>query len=402
MEDARVAVVGGGVTGLTSAYRLSEKGADVKIFEKDIILGGRASKTNQLIPPEHKDLLDFFQEIGIEDEVLEPLEFSEMVSLVDGDINSFEPFTLFLKPEEDLSFVEKYVKRPLFSRLMGVDVDGVKELKQAVRSVEFDYEGGNNEASRLHDMPSDEWINQFPENTQENVIYPTLQTMYLNDFSEVSAECVAHHIKEFVESASGQFKEVAGGPVEVTRSIKEKCDASIEMNAEIKNVDEHSEGLDLVYEKNGEERTEGFDFVLLATPTPSIEDIVGISFEIEYEPTEAVTIDGETRKEFVNLIGADKDTNIRSVFSPEGECFAYPKKKGEEMDLSQVFKEGYEVLGTEETLAHPKIPPGAEIPELQQTDRIFIAGDFYRFSGLNTAVYTGEKAADLIEKQYNQ
>lgn len=39
--EKKIAIVGGGIAGLTAAYRLSQKGIKSIVFEKEFILGGR-------------------------------------------------------------------------------------------------------------------------------------------------------------------------------------------------------------------------------------------------------------------------------------------------------------------------------------------------------------------------
>ncbi len=388
MEDKEVAVVGGGLTGLSAAYDLSREGFDVKVFEKEAMLGGRAPRANQLVPSRYQHFLKLMEELGIEDEVLEEINFSDMAALTDNGIKSFEPFSLFLRPEEDLSFVERYVKRPFFSKIMGIDVSGVRELREDLEAIDFCYSCSDDEAERLHGLTAEEWIEEYPESVQEKVLYPALQTLYVEDLDNLNAEVAAQHVKDFMKSASGKFREVSGGPLQVTRSIREKTEAEFEVNTEVKNVNETEEGVEL---ETGEGE-ESFDQVILAVPLNRSGEILDEEFGISYSFTRAVTVDGEPREEFVNLIGADRDDNIRAVLSPGNEFFAYPEDSAEEMDLEKIFDE-HEVLGEEKTLTHPLLEPGKDIPDQEYSERIILAGDFYRFSGLETAVYTGRRAA---------
>ncbi len=76
----RVAVIGGGVTGLAVAYRLAEVGAEVSVFEADRQLGGLATyhdygpfywdRFYHVILPSDRHLLAFLGDIGLGDEVV--------------------------------------------------------------------------------------------------------------------------------------------------------------------------------------------------------------------------------------------------------------------------------------------------------------------------------------------
>jgi len=75
----RIAILGGGVTGLTAAYFLAKKGQEVSLFEKENTLGGLASgfkeknwnwyldKTYHHIFSNDRDILNFSREIGFKE-----------------------------------------------------------------------------------------------------------------------------------------------------------------------------------------------------------------------------------------------------------------------------------------------------------------------------------------------
>jgi protoporphyrinogen oxidase len=74
----RIAILGGGITGLTAAYYLSKKGHQITIIEKEMILGGLASgfkdkdwkwyleRTYHHLFASDSDILNFAKEIGFE------------------------------------------------------------------------------------------------------------------------------------------------------------------------------------------------------------------------------------------------------------------------------------------------------------------------------------------------
>ena len=74
----KIAILGGGITGLTSAYYLAKKGHQVTVIEKEKILGGLASgfkgdnwdwnleRTYHHIFSSDKNILNFAKEIGFD------------------------------------------------------------------------------------------------------------------------------------------------------------------------------------------------------------------------------------------------------------------------------------------------------------------------------------------------
>ncbi|MCJ7450644.1 MAG: hypothetical protein MUP58_02785, partial [Candidatus Nanohaloarchaeota archaeon QJJ-9] len=98
---------------------------------------------------------------------------------------------------------------------------------------------------------------------------------------------------------------------------------------------------------------------------------------------------------------ADRDVNLRLIFAEDDEHYVYAENITKPLDMD-MFYEDYEVLGGEKTKAHPILSPGQEVPGMKYSDRIFLAGDFYHFSGLNTSVYTGKKVGEEISKCYTE
>ena len=73
--NARIAIIGAGIAGLSAAYKLTEAGFQPVIFEKEAFVGGRMSSKNldgfivdkaaYTIPATHKNLRRFCKEMGM-------------------------------------------------------------------------------------------------------------------------------------------------------------------------------------------------------------------------------------------------------------------------------------------------------------------------------------------------
>ncbi|RYQ92069.1 hypothetical protein Ahy_B09g098192 isoform A [Arachis hypogaea] len=88
----RVAVVGGGISGLASAYVLAKEGVNVTLYEKEDYLGGHAKTVNVdgidldlgfmlFNPATYPDMIEFLESLGID---MELSELSFAVSLDGG------------------------------------------------------------------------------------------------------------------------------------------------------------------------------------------------------------------------------------------------------------------------------------------------------------------------------
>jgi uncharacterized protein len=60
----KIAIIGGGASGMVTAYLLDKNGHDVTVFEKQPILGGHIRTLNQNVKPNHSDC-DLFLENGV-------------------------------------------------------------------------------------------------------------------------------------------------------------------------------------------------------------------------------------------------------------------------------------------------------------------------------------------------
>lgn len=393
-NDLSVAVIGGGIAGLSAAYELDKAGAEIDLYEKDLILGGRAPHANQIVTPSYEKFLDLMGALGIKDELLKDVSFDEMGAYMDGDIHSFEGFAPFLKPEEDLSFAEKYLKRPLMSRLMGINVDQVKDLKKDIRDIRFDRENPDDKAQELAEISAREWMDSYPENVRENILYPVMRTLFVNDLSKISAESAAHHLKDFYEAMSDTLKTVSGGPTEIAGTITEEIDVEVNISTKVVNVEDKGENVLL----ETEEVSTKYDRVIVATTLDAAGEILDTDFGLDYNLVEAITVDGELKGDYINIIGASTESNLKALLAPSKEHLVFPEEIGEDPEFDDLY-ERYTILGREDIISSPLIPPGYDLPDLQHSENVYLAGDFYRYSGMETAVHTGRKVGrESVEK----
>lgn len=112
----KIAIIGGGITGLTAAYYLSKKGHSVTIFEKEPYLGGLAfgfrkpewnwhlESTYHHCFTNDTAIISLIKELGLADTLI--IKRPITANLVDGTIAPLDsPLSLFLFPK--LSFLDK-------------------------------------------------------------------------------------------------------------------------------------------------------------------------------------------------------------------------------------------------------------------------------------------------------
>lgn len=125
LEDGRVIVIGGGLAGLTTAYRLSQSGVDVVVLESRERVGGRASTNAQgwadgqyadhggeLVDVSYHGFIALAKELGVE--LSEPVHYT--------------------KPDvEDRTAVEGYLRQGRF--ILGGRVASDEETEAAIASL---------------------------------------------------------------------------------------------------------------------------------------------------------------------------------------------------------------------------------------------------------------------------
>ena len=122
----RVAIIGGGITGLAAAYKLSKKGYDVTIFESSYFLGGQASVINlsgnkiergyHHLFKNDKEIIELINELGLENSLK---WFKSSVGMYSNkklypfstprDLLAYKPINIINRIK--LGFVSLYLKR---------------------------------------------------------------------------------------------------------------------------------------------------------------------------------------------------------------------------------------------------------------------------------------------------
>jgi uncharacterized protein len=123
----KIAIIGGGASGMVTAYLLDKKGHHITVFEKQPILGGHIRTLNKNVKPNHSDceqlleggVLEFpvkfyhFLELMKELEVeLEPVEIASALFLKDG--RHFLSALMIEKNFTGIQRVIEYFKRNIF------------------------------------------------------------------------------------------------------------------------------------------------------------------------------------------------------------------------------------------------------------------------------------------------
>ncbi len=396
----KVAIIGGGIAGLTCAYRLAQKGIKSKVFEKEVTPGGRIQWSTVVAGKElHPYTYNLVEEIGL-GEAISPVELSEFGSIMpDGSLMKMEDFP---KMVENFSDEEKAFFGKMNEFFGNLNID-VKNLPS--------------ELTELKEMSFAEYLEKqgCPDSMKPLLgleINLRFLESYPDSWSMISAEygmmCIAPFFTVIPKQEVYVFEENMAVLTNVlSRKIEEKG-SRVETGVEVQEVKEKDGKFQVSYEKHFEEEREEFDKVVLATPLSKMNEIFP---ELEFETDiweskgKCYIVEGELKSEYserdVFFVFPGHESNICTINAIESyEHRLYSLKPEEEVSLDTLY-DNYKILSEKELdPAWHIVPPKGKIPNLKtDMEGVYLCGDFYHFAGHDVSAATAEMVADMIKEE---
>jgi len=133
LADKKVAVIGSGIAGLTSAILLSEKGFKVNLFEKDNFLGGKVGSWNVKFDNDFETKVEhgfhaFFRQYYNLRNLLKQIDSYQYLVPIDD-------YLIMTKKHGDFSF--KNIDSTPLLNILSMRKSGVYSLKDAIRNSKF-------------------------------------------------------------------------------------------------------------------------------------------------------------------------------------------------------------------------------------------------------------------------
>jgi protoporphyrinogen oxidase len=257
-----IAIIGGGMMGLATAFKLSRDNIRVNVFEKDEEIGG-LSRSDEILPglrwdryyhvilPTDEDLLEFIKELGLSDQV----DFKETKTgfFTDGRIHSMSSTMEFLK-FKPLSFANKI--------RLGLGILYASRL--------------NNPAPLENTLAQPWLIKVFGRENYRKLWEPLLRSKLGAASSEISASFIWAYIHRLYGTRKdGSKKEmlgcVRGGYHSILNCLQEKISergGKILPNHKVQKIEDLSNGKIRIYYGGGDKSE--FDIVVACIPNPEV------------------------------------------------------------------------------------------------------------------------------------
>ena len=263
-KSMKIAVIGGGMMGLTLAYKISKTQAKVKLFERDSQLGGLATyhdyghffwdRFYHVILPMDKQLIELIEELGLKDELIWKRTLTGYyVQNKFYSISSLKEFLLF----PPLSILSKL--RLGLTIFIGSRIKNWKKLEQI--SVE-------------------DWLNKIGgKQTYEEFWRPLLLAKFGESYQQVSAVFIWTYIRRLYRARdSSAHKEqmgvVKGGYKTILdrmQALLNQNNAEIVLNTSVKKISQNPKGGVKIAYHNSEEH---FDRLIFTAPLNVLEKVV--------------------------------------------------------------------------------------------------------------------------------
>lgn len=409
MQKQKVAIVGGGISGLACAYKLAKSGGvtyDISIYEKDTFLGGRLFDIfagRVIVERWYPYTLWFTRELGL---------FSQL------EIMSLDMYGL-LTPDRKVITANNAAKH-----MMKEIIFKKKSLKLFFKTIQFfrfvsklEYniaERTSNVDPALRLISFADWMKQYPEYIQKMVLLPS-QYMTYRELDKMSAETALLTAGAFYgQGITYYFGRAPKAYEEAVRHVYSDLAINISLKSEVTAV-ERKEHRYLLRFQDGRELDA--DIVVLALPLPPIEKLLRKFFGIPYTWERGLLVKGNLKNPSIKIFtSAALDTNIRLIYNWGEYQVYYLIDPGERIgdtyevrDIGQKFpdiaflyeEEKYKFIREFVTPYATPLNFGKKLPDIEQGENLYICGDFYNHSGLESATSSGIKVAERIVNNAN-
>jgi protoporphyrinogen oxidase len=409
MTHKRVAILGGGIAGLTCLHELSRRGVDATLYEGDSRVGGRIKTFRDESSGNTIELgAGYFHQYyyGLR-ELIDELDLSSLI------VARSKGGPAIVKDGESISITSRGILAAVLARKLGLrDALSLRWLKayaraqchggyQAISRLYSDEEGldvnaaieSNPWLARIHKEAFSVVTDRLTDNVRELFVRPLCRKQLFQDPEQMS-----HMLGATVLGSAGlQLQSLQGGLEMIPRRLHARYASRIHLDHPVRGVVRGSDGTLEILGRDGE-GLPGYDLVVSAVPLSLMHGIYApFSSLLEYSSTRIFVVRGKLYKQldrgdsiFTRDLGAGIDGITRYA-----EHLFKVSARGATLDLSAFF-ESYEIL-TEQKWTHavPIHSAGTSCQVHEPIDGIYFVGD-YLFPCLEAAVVSAKVVARQI------
>jgi protoporphyrinogen oxidase len=390
----KLAIIGGGVSGLTAAYEAGKKNIDTVLFEKSSLPGGRLEYCVSVTSPEFQPkTYELIKELGLEG-LSVPFSPDLLGMFAQGKIMPYSELPKMIKsmPEDQQKIVNKIIGESLQSN--------------------FDPENPSENLKKLRDVSFAEYLKNCSPQTMKMfmepmMIFTFLKKINMNDFS---AEYGLFNIRFGMEMAKENvftFEEGVRILADVLQKKSLNSGIKINLSSEVTKIEKTEKGFKIHYKRLSEEREEEAEKVLISTPSPSIEKFfpeIKIGKGISYSRTKCFLVEGKLKGDKTVVMGVPgNQANLRFLFAgPYNTHYIYPSDNEKLVDMDTFYEE-YNIV-REEIIENPFVilAPGARLSGIKSNiEGAYLCGDYYYYPLIETSISTAKKAVEEIAEKIN-
>jgi len=258
----KVAIVGGGASGMVTAYLLSQKGHQVTVFEKQAQLGGNIRTLNRNVTSEHVGN-DLFLECGVLEFSNEFQHFRRLMQGLKVELESVDIGTaLFLNDG-------RYFLSPSMIRK---NLLGMKRIKAYARlaslyvpTMKLWLKSLFTDTRHLHPQSIGQFLGaECTRNDWLKLLSMYSYSIRYDLVNEMPAELVIPVLRKYMWA--GWFR-IKGGTFSYIEKILEQLNGDVILNSEIVGIRRNSNGVNVALKGD---RTHRFDKLVFATPPDQV------------------------------------------------------------------------------------------------------------------------------------
>ncbi len=291
----KIAVIGGGASGLVTAYLLDKQGHYVTVFERQPILGGHIRTLNKNVKPNQSDCSE-----RLESGVLEfPTVFHNFIALMQELEVELVPVSIgsALFPKNGSHFLSKVMIRKNCTGIQRL-IEYLRFDSLYVRAAKLWLETRFAEMKDFYDQP----LSKYVKNQSISNIWLKLLTLYSYSMpfeliDNFPAELAIPTLRDYI---SVKWLRIEGGVYSYIDKILERFKGEVLLNSEITSISRGSEAVRI--ERSPSEMQE-FDKVVFATPPDQVMALLA-------DPTEAETKRFSAWQANIATTTVHKDTSV--------------------------------------------------------------------------------------------